>query len=40
MMMMKYNLAPVDVMKILVTMDKEKPPKSGVHSEGARTKVK
>jgi len=35
MMMMKYNLAPIDVMKILVSMDKEKPPVSGGFSKGA-----
>jgi hypothetical protein len=35
MMMMKYNLSPLDVMKIMVSMDKEKPPMSGGFSKGA-----
>lgn len=29
MMMAKYHLTPADVMKILVTLDKEKAPVSG-----------
>ncbi len=35
MMMIKYNLSPGDVFKIMVSLDKEKPPKSGGFSKGA-----
>jgi hypothetical protein len=35
MMMLKYNLSPQDVFRIMVTLDKEKPLKSGGFSKGA-----
>jgi hypothetical protein len=35
MMMIRYNLSPTDVFKILVSLDKEKPPVSGGFSKGA-----
>jgi hypothetical protein len=35
MMMLKYNLSPGDVFKIMVSLDKEKPPVSGGFSKGA-----
>jgi hypothetical protein len=35
MMMMKYNLSRQDVFRIMVTLDKEKPPVSGGFSKGA-----
>jgi hypothetical protein len=40
MMMLKYNLSPGDVFKIMVSLDKEKPPVSGGFSKGAGVKLK
>ncbi len=35
MIMVKHNLSPSDIMKVLAALDKEKPPRSGGFSKGA-----